>query len=140
MSRFARKCLLWVAQRIGEAMRFFAQRLEHGAEWVEQFAETIVEVVEEAIQWVSETAVAKTVFAGYEKTEKLWKATELFSRLDRMTTWIVAFVLGRSCSTLTPASWTASTCAGLYGITFIAMLAGSVFALYMIGQLAQLRL
>lgn len=140
MFQICKHSLLWVAKRIGEVMRFVARKLESGAERVEQIARVTVEVVKEINQRVSESPLGKNIAAGYEKWEKLLKTTELFAGLDRMTTWIVAFVLGRSCSTLTTASWTPSACAGLYGIIFITMLAGSVFAFYMIGQLSHLRL
>lgn len=140
MFRTIQAGLLWVAKRCAEAIRWVAKKLEKAAERVEKIVESAVEIMEEVVDRVSETPVAKAVVAGYEKVDKFFKATELFARLDRMTMWVVAFVLGQSCSTLTTASWTPAICAGLYSITFIAMLAGSVFAFYMIGQLIQLRL
>lgn len=140
MTRIAQG-LLWVARRCAEAIRWVARELEKLAGRVEHGAASAVELAQEAVDCVRKSEVGRTIIAGYEKLETFVKASEFFSAINRMTSWLAAFLLGQTCSIVKAASWSSFiTCAATYSITFIAMVAGSMFVLYLIGQLTQLRL
>lgn len=149
-----KQCLLWVAKKCGELIRFVVRKvqetLERTQEVVERCAELVRDVVVAVAVRIWSHPVVQTIVTGmktfwtavktiWEKVQKIKMVKEIYDLALAFVTWLPLF-LAKTCETIEASvgTWFAPSCGLASAMTIVTFFIGSITLLYWIGFIANL--